>query len=105
MDRDTLEKKIAAVGDQISRDRAEAERTASAIRRSQERKRLLEARIKENSRILSDLQNRKAVQAIEGSIGRLDDARLALLVKLLNDHGDEIGREEDEGPEDGTEAE
>ena len=39
------------------------------------------------------------MQAIEGSIGKVDDAKLALLVKLLEAHGSEIGKEEDEGQE------
>ena len=105
MDQKMIDKKIAAVTDQISRDEAEVERTAAAIKRSQERKRLLEVRIKENRQILSDLKNRRAVQTIEGSIGRMDDVKLALLVKLLEEHGDEIGKEKDEGPEAGVKTE
>lgn len=105
MDKEMLEKKIQMMEEQISKDEAEADRTAAQIKRNQERKRFLEGRIRENRQVLSDLQNRKAMLAIEGSIGKMDDAKLALLVKLLNDHGDEIGKEKDEGPETGVKTE
>lgn len=105
MDKSMIEKKIVVVTEQISKDEAEVERTVAAIKRSQDRKRILEVRIRENRQILSDLKNRRAVQTIEGSIGRMDDAKLALLVKLLEEHGDEIGKEDDEGPETGDKTE
>lgn len=106
MDQLMIEKKIAAVTDQIRKDEAEVERTAAQIKRAQDRKHFLESRLKENRQILSDLKNRKAVLAIEGSIGRMDDAKLALLVKLLEEHGSMIAKEDaDERPETGDEAE
>ena len=44
--------------------------------------------------------------AIEGSVGRMDDAKLALVVKLLEEHATSIREEEtDEGPETGAETE
>lgn len=100
-----LEKKITMLEEQIRKDEAETERTAAQIRRAQERKRFLDGRLKENRQTLSDLQNRKAMLAIEGSIGKVDDAKLALLVKLLNDHGDEMRKEKDEVPEAGDQGE
>lgn len=105
MDRNLIEKKIQSVEEQIRKDEAETERTAAQIRRAQERKHFLETRIKENSLALSNLKNRKAVMAIEDSIGKMDDAKLALLVQLLEEHGGGIRKEEDEGPETGTETE
>ena len=86
MDKIMIEKRIAAVTEQIRQDAAEVERTVASIKRSQDRKRILEVRIKENRQVLSDLKNRRAVQTIEGSIGRMDDAKLALLVKLLEEY-------------------
>ena len=43
--------------------------------------------------------------AIEGSIGKVDDAKLALLMKILEEHGDEIGKEDDERQEAGIKTE
>ena len=106
MDKNMIEKKITAVTEQIRKDEAESERTAAQIRRAQDRKQFLESRLKENRRILSDLKNRKAMLAIEGSVGRMDDAKLALVVKLLEEHATSIREEEtDEGPETGAETE
>ena len=105
MDKSTIEKKITAVTEQIRKDEAEAEKTAAQIRRAQDRKHFLESRLKENRRILSDLKNRKAMLAIEGSVGRMDDAKLALLMKILEEHGDEIGKEDDERQEAGIKTE
>ena len=105
MDKNMIEKKIKAVTEQIRKDEAEAERTTAQIRRSQERKRFLEGRVRENSQDLSNLNNRKAMMAIEGSIGKVDDAKLALLMKILEEHGDEIGKEDDERQEAGIKTE
>jgi len=105
MDKIMIEKRIAAVTEQIRKDEAEAERTAAQIRRAQDRKHFLESRLKENRQSLSDLKNRKAMLAIEGSVGQMDDAKLALVVKLLKEHGGDIAREEaDERPETGAET-
>ena len=106
MDKNMIEKKIKAVTEQIRKDEAEAERTTAQIRRAQDRKHFLESRLRENRQALSDLKNRKAMLAIEGSIGQMDDAKLALVVKLLEAHGSSIKEEEaDEGPETGTKTE
>ena len=99
MDQNMIEKKIVSVEEQISRDQAEIERTAATIKRSQERKKFLEGRIRANSQALSDLNNRKAMLAIEGSIGKVDEAKLSLLVAFLKEHEDDIRKEEDEGAE------
>ena len=106
MDKNMIEKKIKAVTEQIRKDEAEAERTAAQIRRAQDRKHFLESRLRENRQLLSDLKNRKAMMAIEGSIGQMDDAKLALVVKLLEEHATSIKEDEtDERPETGTETE
>lgn len=105
MDQQTIEKKIQLTEEQIIRDKAETQRINGQIKRSQERKRFLEGRIREKSQDLSDLNNRKAMKAIEGSIGKVDDAKLALLMKILEEHGDEIGKEDDERQEAGTKTE
>lgn len=105
MDKNMIEKKIAAVEEQITRDEAEINRSVATIKRSQDRKRFLEGRVRDNRQVLSDLNNRKAMLAIEGSIGKVDDSKLARLVQLLEEHGSEIGKEEDEGPEIRSEAE
>ena len=106
MDQLMIEKKIAAVTDQIRKDEAEVERTAAQIKRAQDRKHFLESRLRENRQALSDLKNRKAMLAIEGSVGRMDDAKLALVVKLLEEHATSIREEAtDEGPETGAETE
>ncbi len=105
MDKNMIEKKIKAVTEQIRKDEAEAERTTAQIRRAQDRKHFLESRLRENRQALSDLKNRKAMLAIEGSIGQMDDAKLALVVKLLEEHGSSIKEEADEGPETGTKTE
>ena len=105
MDKNMIEKKIKAVTEQIRKDEAEAERTTAQIRRAQDRKHFLESRLRENRQALSDLKNRKAMLAIEGSIGQMDDAKLALVVKLLEEHGSIIKEEADEGPETGTKTE
>ena len=105
MDQQTIEKKIRLAEEQISKDKTEIQRINGQIRRSQERKRFLEGRIRENSQDLSNLNNRKAMMAIEGSIGKVDDAKLALLMKILEEHGDEIGKEDDERQEAGIKTE
>ena len=105
MDQQTIEKKIRLAEEQISKDKAEIQRINGQIRRSQERKRFLEGRVRENSQDLSNLNNRKAMMAIEGSIGKVDDAKLAMVVKLLEEHGSIIKEEADEGPETGTKTE
>ena len=66
MDQQTIEKKIRLAEEQISKDKAEIQRINGQIRRSQERKRFLEGRVRENSQDLSNLNNWKAMMAIEG---------------------------------------
>lgn len=105
MDKSIIERKITAAEKLISRDRDELERTVSTIKRCQERKKFLETRIKDTCQYLSDLKNRKAMLAIEDSIGKVDEAKLSLLVAFLKEHGDDIRKEEDEGPEIRTEIE
>ena len=105
MDQQTIEKKIRLAEEQISKDKAEIQRINGQIRRSQERKRFLEGSVRENSQELSNMNNRKAMMAIEGSIGKVDDAKLALLMKILEEHGDEIGKEDDERQEAGIKTE
>ena len=105
MDLQMIGKKIQSMEEQIRKDEAEIERITSQIKRNQERKRFLEGRIRENNQELSNLNNRKAMMAIEGSIGKIDDDKLALLVKILEEHGDKIGKEKDEEPEAGAKTE
>lgn len=88
MDLKTTEKKIREVEATIRRDLAEAEKTEGLIKRYQEKKKMLEAKIKENRALLSDLKNRRTVLTIESRIGTMNDSKLALLEEFLGEHGD-----------------
>lgn len=83
-------KKIAEAKEAIRRDREETEKIMKTIRRSQDRKRTLELRIRKSEQQLSDLENRRAVLTIEDRIGRIDEERLALLADFLGEHRGEI---------------
>ena len=107
MDLKTTEKKIREVEAAIHKDLTEVEKTDGLIKRNQEKKKMLEARVKENRNLLADLQNRKTVLTIESKIGTMDEGKLALLEKFLGAHGEAFERggsdrkeETDEGEED-----
>ena len=59
MDLKTTEKKIRETEAAIRRDLSEISKVDGTIRRSQERKKVLENRVKDNRALLSDLENRK----------------------------------------------
>ena len=99
MDLKTTVKKIAEVEAAIRRDLSEAEKTDGLIRRYQDKKKMLEARIKKNEDLLSDLKNRKTVLTIEAQIGTVNESKLSLLKNILEAYGDtfeEAGGEEED---------
>ena len=77
-------KKIAEVEAAIRRDLSEEEKTDGLIRRYQDKKKMLEARVKKNEELLSDLKNRKTVLTIEEQIGTMDESKLSLLKNPAN---------------------
>ena len=105
MDLKTTEKKIREVEAAIRRDRAEAEKTEGMIKRYQEKKKVLETKIKENRAFLSDLKNRRTVLTIESQIGTMDENKLAILEEFLGAHGDAFDSAEPDSKEDTDEGE
>ena len=104
MDLKTTEKKIREVEAAIRRDLAEAEKTEGLVKRYQEKKKMLETKIKENRALLSDLKNRRTVLTIESRIGTMDDSKLALLEEFLGEHGDafdSVGPDSEEDTDEG----
>ena len=96
-------KKIAEVEAAIRRDLSEEEKTDGLIRRYQDKKKMLEARVKKNEELLSDLKNRKTVLTIEEQIGTMDETKLSLLKNILEAYEDAF--EETGGEEAGHEGE
>ncbi len=105
MDLGTTVKKITEVEAAIRRDLSEAEKTDGLIRRYQDKKKMLEARVKKNEELLYDLKNRKTVLTIEAQIGTMDETKLARLKNILEAYEDSFEDEdrkvtEDEGESD-----
>ena len=100
MDLKTTEKKIRETEAAIRRDLSEISKVDGTIRRSQERKKVLE-----NRALLSDLENRKTVLIIEAKIGRMDEGKLARLTELIADHEDAFEKEAPALEEDRDETE
>jgi len=105
MDLKATEKKIREVEIAIRRDLTETEKTEGMIKRYQEKKKMLETRIKENRALLSDLKNRRTVLTIEARIGTMDDSKLALLEEFLGEYGDAFDSAEPDSEEDTDEGE
>ena len=93
MDLKTTEKKIRETEAAVRRDLSEISKVDGTIRRSQERKKMLENRVKDNRALLSNLENRKTVLIIEAKIGRMDEGKLARLTELIADHEDAFEEE------------
>ena len=91
MDLKTTEKKIRETEAAIRRDLSEISKVDGTIRRSQERKKVLE--------------NRKTVLIIEAKIGRMDEEKLARLTELIADHEDAFEKEAPALEEDRDETE
>ncbi len=105
MDLGTTVKKITEVEAAIRRDLSEAEKTDGLIRRYQDKKKMLETRVKKNEELLYDLKNRKTVLTIEAQIGTMDETKLARLKNILEAYEDSFEDEdrketEDEGKSD-----
>lgn len=105
MDLKTTEKKIREVEAAIRKDLAEVEKTDGLIKRNQEKKKMLEARVKENRNLLADLKNRKTVLTIESKIGTMDEGKLALLEKFLGAHGEAFESDGSDRKEEADEGE
>ena len=105
MDLKATEKKIRETEAAIRRDLSEISKVDGTIRRSQERKKVLENRVKDNRTLLSDLENRKTVLIIEAKIGRMDEGKLARLTELIADHEDAFEKEAPALEEDRDETE
>ena len=105
MDLGTTVKKITEVEVAIRRDLSEAEKTDGLIRRYQDKKKMLETRVKKNEELLYDLKNRKTVLTIEAQIGTMGETKLARLKNILEAYEDSFEDEdrketEDEGESD-----
>ena len=90
-------------------DLSEAEKTDGLIRRYQDKKKMLETRVKKNEELLYDLKNRKTVLTIEAQIGTMDETKLARLKNILEAYEDSFEDEdrketEDEGESDHSPA-
>ncbi|MBQ6393061.1 MAG: hypothetical protein IJH60_06085 [Eubacterium sp.] len=105
MDLITTEKKIIEVEKAIQRDLAEAEKTDGLVRRYQEKKKILESKVRENRALLSNLKNRRTVLTIESRIGTMDESKLALLDEFLGAHGDAFDSASPDNKEDTDEGE
>ena len=66
---------------------------------------MLEAKIRENRALLSDLKNRRTVLIIESRIGTMDDSKLALLEEILGEYGDAFDSGGPDNKEDADEGE
>lgn len=80
-----------------AKEDADLEKLDSQIKKLQAKKKNLENKHKEDLHLLEEQRNKKIVLTLESQIGQVDDSKLSVLAKFLNEFKEEIA-------EDGGEA-
>ena len=68
------------------KDQTEINKITASIKRQQDKRRNLDSRLKENKHLLEELENKKIALTIEERFGKMDDKKLILLTRFLEEH-------------------
>lgn len=68
------------------KDQTEINKITASIKRQQDKRRNLDSRLKENQHLLEELENKKIALTIEERFGKMDDKKLIMLTRFLEEH-------------------
>ena len=81
-----INQQIKELKKQMVKDQAEIDKITSSIKRQQEKRRNMDSRMKENQHLLEEMENKKIAQTVEETLGKMNDEKLSLLARFLEEH-------------------
>lgn len=82
----SINQRIEELKKLMIKDQTEINKISASIKRQQDKRRNLDSRLKENQHILEELENKKIALTIEERFGKMDDKKLIMLTRFLEEH-------------------
>ena len=82
----SINQRIEELKKLMIKDQTEINKISASIKRQQDKRRNLDSRLKENQHLLEELENKKIALTIEERFGKMDDKKLILLTRFLEEH-------------------
>jgi len=82
----SINQRIEELKKLMIKDQTEINKITASIKRQQDKRRNLDSRLKENQHLLEELENKKIALAIEERFGKMDDKKLIMLTRFLEEH-------------------
>ena len=82
----SINQRIEELKKLMIKDQTEINKITASIKRQQDKRRNLDSRLKENQHLLEELENKKIALTIEERFGKMDDKKLIMLTRFLEEH-------------------
>ena len=82
----SINQRIEELKKLMIKDQTEINKISASIKRQQDKRRNLDSRLKENQHLLEELENKKIALTIEERFGKMDDKKLIMLTRFLEEH-------------------